>query len=1001
MKRLLFPVVLFLTAMTWAQGPLSGANGDCTIGGQQVLVNGLASTGTQPIGTTTVSVGSGVLASYPNCSVTVFLSGTITKASIFSNNPSSSPNPLGNPFTANTDGSWLFFAGPACYDITVGTGTGPTMPASRTYTDVCLSGIGAGTVQSFSADATVGTLFSTTVASPTTNPALHFSLLPAPGYYVFGNNQSTPSTGQYVPIIAAMLPFTYSGNTSELATTLTLSNVAGTEICEDALGNLKDSGCSNASAGVTSFNGRTGAVIAQTGDYTVSEVTGAAPLASPNFSGTPTTPTPSGGDTSTQVTNDAWVSTYFAVLASPAFTGVPTAPTAAVNTSTTQLATTAFVIAQLGAGGYAPLNSPAFTGVPTAPTAAPNTNTTQLATTAFVVGQASSTVPIVDGTGTIGVSLTYARADHVHPTDNTRAPLNNPNFTGNVGLGTGELLDSTNSPGSSGQFLKTTGSTTLWATISGSGTVTSVDGSASEGAETVVSGAISAITTAGTIRATDPWVTVTGPQTLVDANRGQAWLSNDAGSDVYTLPTPSGSNFQNGWYLWLKNGSTTGTITLTPAGATTIDGASTLVVQTHSVVLFGSDGTNYHTLIFSAVGNNAANLVFASPCGTSGTPNLRALCSADIPASVALTGAPTSTTPTTADNSTKIATTAFVQANLANYAPLSSPTFTGTVTIPTAAVTTFSGTPNFSGAATGQTATTSDNSTKLATTAFVQAAIAAGALVTSVSNSDGTLTISPTTGAVVASLALGHTNTWTVAQTFGTITPTTISGNPNFSGAPNLAAFLTATGNMILEPATGDTLEISINSAGGTAAAPALTSAESSTTGIFWISSTTMSVSVSGTERARFGANALSLGPTGITGGTNEASTDISLLRGAANRWDVGSSTTTSDTTGSIRLSSIQIAGTKFTLSTNACSATTTLGGATAGSFASGTTGTCTVTITMGDTDTAPNGWHCTFEDHTTPANFLSATGAASTTTCSMTGTTVSGDLITFGAIAY
>ena len=41
-----------------------------------------------------------------------------------------------------------------------------------------------------------------------------------------------------------------------------------------------------------------------------------------------------------------------------------------------------------------------------------------------------------------------------------------------------------------------------------------------------------------------------------------------------------------------------------------------------------------------------------------------------------------------------------------------------------------------------------------------------GGGVTSVSNSDGTLTISPTTGAVVASLALGHANTWTGQQTF-------------------------------------------------------------------------------------------------------------------------------------------------------------------------------------------------------------------------------------------
>lgn len=40
-----------------------------------------------------------------------------------------------------------------------------------------------------------------------------------------------------------------------------------------------------------------------------------------------------------------------------------------------------------------------------------------------------------------------------------------------------------------------------------------------------------------------------------------------------------------------------------------------------------------------------------------------------------------------------------------------------------------------------------------------------GGAVSSVSNSDGTLTISTTTGAVVASLALGHANTWTAAQT--------------------------------------------------------------------------------------------------------------------------------------------------------------------------------------------------------------------------------------------
>jgi hypothetical protein len=78
----------------------------------------------------------------------------------------------------------------------------------------------------------------------------------------------------------------------------------------------------------------------------------------------------------------------------------------------------------------APLASPALTGTPTAPTAATDTNTTQLATTAFVLGQASGTVPGMDGTAAVGSSSRFARADHVHPTDTSRAPLASPALTG-------------------------------------------------------------------------------------------------------------------------------------------------------------------------------------------------------------------------------------------------------------------------------------------------------------------------------------------------------------------------------------------------------------------------------------------------------------------------------------------------------------------------------------------------------------------------------------------
>jgi len=68
------------------------------------------------------------------------------------------------------------------------------------------------------------------------------------------------------------------------------------------------SGASCMPAGaVTSVFGRTGVVVAGTGDYSVGQVTGAAPLASPAFTGTPTGPTASQGDSSTKLATTAFV----------------------------------------------------------------------------------------------------------------------------------------------------------------------------------------------------------------------------------------------------------------------------------------------------------------------------------------------------------------------------------------------------------------------------------------------------------------------------------------------------------------------------------------------------------------------------------------------------------------------------------------------------------------------------------------------------------------------
>ena len=43
---------------------------------------------------------------------------------------------------------------------------------------------------------------------------------------------------------------------------------------------------------------------------------------------------------------------------------------------------------------------------------------------------ASTTTPKMDGTAKVGTELAFARGDHVHPTDTTRAPLASPTFTG-------------------------------------------------------------------------------------------------------------------------------------------------------------------------------------------------------------------------------------------------------------------------------------------------------------------------------------------------------------------------------------------------------------------------------------------------------------------------------------------------------------------------------------------------------------------------------------------
>jgi hypothetical protein len=242
-----------------------------------------------------------------------------------------------------------------------------------------------------------------------------------------------------------------------------------------------------AGAGVLTFNGRSGAVTLSLSDVVSA---GGAPVASPSFTGNPQAPTPVVGDSSSAVATTQFVNNWAAQnavlsfngrrgavtlslsditsaggapLASPNFSGTPSGPTAAPGTSTQQLASTAFVenavqaassgvvsfngrsgvvtlsTADVTGAGGAPLLSPNFGGTPTAATATAGTNTTQLATTAFVATAIGSMAPVVTGfngrTGAVTLQLTDV-------TSAGGAPLAAPVFTGSAASPTPTAGDS-------------------------------------------------------------------------------------------------------------------------------------------------------------------------------------------------------------------------------------------------------------------------------------------------------------------------------------------------------------------------------------------------------------------------------------------------------------------------------------------------------------------------------------------------------------------------------
>jgi len=79
-------------------------------------------------------------------------------------------------------------------------------------------------------------------------------------------------------------------------------------------------------------------------------------------------------------------------------------------------------------------------------------------------------------------------------------------------------------------------------------------------------------------------------------------ITTDARADTYlwtggigTITLPLASSAADNWFVQIKNAGT-GTLTITPVGANTIDLASTLVLQPLDSAIILTDGTNYYSL---------------------------------------------------------------------------------------------------------------------------------------------------------------------------------------------------------------------------------------------------------------------------------------------------------------------------------------------------------------------------------------------------------------------
>jgi hypothetical protein len=568
------------------------------------------------------------------------------------------------------------------------------------------------------------------------NVTLQTSDVTAVGGVTAGAN--TTFTGSNIFSGSIQVPTQPSSDNSDLA--------ASTAFVQTAIADI--------ATGVTSFNTRVGAVTFQASD--ISGVGGAL-LNSPTFTGNPQSVTQAPASNSSSIATTAFVHNVlasYATLAGPAFTGVPTAPTAAMGTNTTQLATTAFVQAAIttnagvttfngrngavtltssditGAGG-ALLNSPALTGTPTAPTATAGTNTTQIATTAFVLSQISSGAVSSFNTRTGAVTLQLADVTGVGG-----APLASPAFTGVPTAPTPSDSDNSTTVATTAfvqavvqnATIQPATTTTLGGIIVGSGLTVQTNGTLSANVTSVAGRTGAVVLAVGDVSGAAPLASpaFTGVPTGPNAN---------IGTNTTQLATTT--------YVINQNRLCETSVAVAATGTTPIGAASAYpVIQltgTLSANVFVSIPSPGNWTFYNGTTGGTFTVTLTNG-GTGPTFVMQQASSTQVYSDASLGVVPVITaglTTASTDNSNNLATTSFVHTLLGGGSNVvnSFNTRVGVVTLQASDVSgvggallsgtnTWNGTSNtFSTTVTAPTVAFGDNTTNVATTAFVDATI--------------------------------------------------------------------------------------------------------------------------------------------------------------------------------------------------------------------------------------------------------------------------------------